>query len=74
MPGVTLTTEALTERELEVLSQAAECNSNREIAALLWISPVTVKSHVASILGKLGTRDRTHAAVLALRANLLLLS
>ena len=74
MPGVTITTEALTEREIEVLSQAAEGNSNREIATHLWISPETVKSHMTNILGKLGARDRTHAAILALRAGLLVLS
>jgi DNA-binding NarL/FixJ family response regulator len=74
MPGVTLTTEALTEREIDVLSKVMKGWSNREIATHLWISPETAKSHMTNVLGKLGARDRTHAAVLALRAGLLVLS
>jgi DNA-binding NarL/FixJ family response regulator len=74
MPGFTLTTEALTERELDVLSKVMEGWSNREIATHLWISPETVKSHMTNVLGKLGACDRTHAAILALCAGLLVLS
>ena len=44
--------------------------SNSGIAARLFISPETVKSHITSLLTKLGARDRTHAAVRALRLGL----
>jgi two-component system NarL family response regulator len=51
----------LTEREVEVLRHMARGDRNREIAAELGISEATVKSHVVSILGKLGVQDRTAA-------------
>jgi DNA-binding NarL/FixJ family response regulator len=55
----------LTERELEVLRAVARGQSNAEIPAALVLSELTVKTHVARILGKLGVRDRTQAAVFA---------
>jgi DNA-binding NarL/FixJ family response regulator len=55
----------LTERELEVLRAVARGESNAEIAAALVLSELTVKTHVARILGKLEVRDRTQAAVFA---------
>jgi DNA-binding NarL/FixJ family response regulator len=59
--------DALTAREREVLAQLAEGRSNREIARLLHMSEKTVKTHVSSILAKLGVADRTQAALYAVR-------
>ena len=58
---------ALTGREREVLAQIAEGRSNREIARRLGVSEKTVKTHVSSVLAKLGVADRTQAALLAVR-------
>jgi DNA-binding NarL/FixJ family response regulator len=54
----------LSERELEVLRLLAEGSSNREIASALFLAEGTVKNHVTNLLGKLGVRDRTQAALL----------
>jgi DNA-binding NarL/FixJ family response regulator len=58
---------ALTAREREVLAQLAEGRSNRQIARLLVMSEKTVKTHVSSVLAKLGVADRTQAALYAVR-------
>ncbi len=58
---------SLTAREREVLAQIAEGRSNREIARLLHMSEKTVKTHVSSVLAKLGVADRTQAALHAVR-------
>ncbi|MGW4469238.1 response regulator [Nonomuraea sp. NPDC004354] len=55
----------LTPRELDVLRQIAHGQNNAEIAAALYVSKETVKTHVRNVLDKLGARDRTQAAVLA---------
>jgi DNA-binding NarL/FixJ family response regulator len=60
----------LSPREQEVLQLVVDGGSNAEIAARLYVSPDTVKSHVAAIRGKLQARDRTQAAVLGLRHGL----
>jgi DNA-binding NarL/FixJ family response regulator len=62
--------EALTEREREVLGLVAQGKANKEIARQLEISERTVRTHVSSILGKLGLVSRTQAALYALREGL----
>ncbi|HYG94271.1 MAG TPA: response regulator transcription factor [Nocardioides sp.] len=57
----------LTEREADILRALAEGLSNAEIAARVWLSPETVKTHIKSILSKLEVRDRTQAVVWAYR-------
>ena len=57
--------DPLLERELEILALVATGASNKEIAAELFIAEGTVKNHLTNILGKLGVRDRTQAALKA---------
>jgi DNA-binding NarL/FixJ family response regulator len=57
--------ERLTDREAEVLRLMAKGLSNSEIAEQLFLSPTTIKSHVASVLAKLSLRDRVQAVVFA---------
>jgi two-component system NarL family response regulator len=57
---------ALTERETEVLKTIVAGKSNKEIAAALFISEATVKTHINNLLSKLGVTDRTQAATMAL--------
>lgn len=57
----------LTPRESEVLEAIADGRTNKEIARNLGISPGTVKTHVERLIGKLGVRDRTQAAILVTR-------
>lgn len=63
--------ERLSERELEVLRLVSAGLSNREIAAKLYLSPGTIKTHVHNICGKLGASNRTQAVVRAKDLNLI---
>ena len=65
--------EELTPREVEVLERLAEGLANKAIALRLGISDQTVKFHIASIIGKLGATNRTHAVRLAVRRGLIAL-
>jgi DNA-binding NarL/FixJ family response regulator len=60
-------TEDLTPRESDVLEQIVYGRSNKEIATELEISEATVKTHINSLLSKLGVTDRTQAATTAIR-------
>ena len=62
--------EPLTEREKEVLALIARGLGNREIAAQLFVSEKTVKTHVANILAKLQVKSRTQAALYAMKLGL----
>lgn len=62
-----MTGQELTSRELQVLELIVKGRSNKEISTDLSISEATVKSHINSLLGKLGVNDRTQAATSALQ-------
>jgi DNA-binding NarL/FixJ family response regulator len=61
---------ALTDRERDVLTQVAAGLSNDEIAAALYLSPLTVKTHVSRMMTKLAVRDRAQLVVLAYESGL----
>jgi DNA-binding NarL/FixJ family response regulator len=63
--------EALTPRELEVLTLMGQGRSNAEIATLLSIAPRTAKVHVQNILSKLGATNRTEAVSMAVKQKLI---
>jgi DNA-binding NarL/FixJ family response regulator len=63
--------DSLTRREIEILEQVACGKSNKMVADCLEISEDTVKTHIRSILDKLGANDRTHAVTIALRRGFL---
>ena len=60
----------LTKREQEILALVSMGKSNQEIAAILYIATGTVRVHVHTILSKLSVRDRTQAAILAIKNGL----
>jgi DNA-binding NarL/FixJ family response regulator len=61
---------ALTTREREVMALAAEGHSNDEIAEKLYVSPLTVRTHVHRAMTKLGARDRAQLVVMAYQSGL----
>jgi DNA-binding NarL/FixJ family response regulator len=63
--------EALTERELDVLKLLARGLTNQEIAGALHLSEGTVRNYLSTLFGKLGVSDRTKAAVLAIHYGLI---
>jgi len=63
--------DQLSSREIAVLRLIASGNANKMIAGQLLISEETVKSHVTSILSKLGANDRTHAVTIALKRGII---
>ena len=69
-PASMVLADALSDRELEVLSLLARGFSNAEIASQLSLSQGTVRNYVSAVLAKLDVADRTQAAVLALRYGL----
>ncbi|MEZ0580850.1 response regulator transcription factor [Nocardioides sp. MH1] len=61
-------TERLSRREADVLRCLADGQSTNEIAATLFISPATVKCHVARLIAKVGVRDRVQLVIAAYRS------
>jgi DNA-binding NarL/FixJ family response regulator len=70
-PASGAVTADLSDREIEVLRLLAAGKGNAEIAAELFISPKTVKNHIASILVKLQIENRIQAAVYAVKAGII---
>jgi DNA-binding NarL/FixJ family response regulator len=66
-----VTSDALTEREIEVLRGIATGNANKVIAGQLGIAEETVKGHVKNILAKLAANDRTHAVMIAVKRGII---
>ena len=61
----------LSERELEVLAQLTKGRSNKEIASALFITEDTIKAHLKTLFVKLKVRDRTEAAIMAIRQGII---
>lgn len=70
LPSAAAAVEALTERERGVLRAMARGLSNAELAVALSISEATCKTHVSSVLAKLGVRDRVQAVIVAYESGL----
>jgi DNA-binding NarL/FixJ family response regulator len=63
--------DELSSREIDVLRLIAAGNGNKQIADKLSIEETTVKSHVSSVLSKLGANDRTHAVTIGLQRGII---
>ena len=70
-PTPTSAVRQLSDRELEVLKLMVEGCSNPEIAAKLYLSPNTIKTHIRGIMNKLAVDDRVQVAVVAVRSGLI---
>lgn len=66
-----ISADALSEREIEVLSRVAKGSANKVVADELDITEDTVKGHMKNILSKLGANDRTHAVLIAIKRGFL---
>ncbi len=60
----------LTEREIEVLEYVVQGKTNKEIAQILMVTHHTIKAHVASIIRKIGVKNRLEAALVAVSKGL----
>ena len=60
----------LSERETEVLEALCQGMSNKEISEVMFVSAETVKSHVSTVISKLGVKDRTQAVITAIRSGM----
>ncbi|MEN3540147.1 response regulator transcription factor [Microbispora sp. ZYX-F-249] len=69
-PGIATSLDALTEREREVLALVGTGMTNDEIAARLYMSPATAKTHVSRTMTKLHARDRAQLVVIAYESGL----
>ena len=69
-PGEPGPLDMLSEREREVLVEVARGRTNAEIGAALYMSPLTAKTHVSRILGKLNARDRAQLVVISYETGL----
>jgi DNA-binding NarL/FixJ family response regulator len=69
-PALDLSLDELTDREREMVAWVATGSSNEEIAAALFVSPATVRTHVSRAMLKLGARSRAQLVVIAVRAGL----
>jgi DNA-binding NarL/FixJ family response regulator len=70
-PPAPLDRTPLTTRQLEILRDLADGASTRDVARRYWLTPVTVRNHIANILRNLGAHSRLEAVAIARRAGLL---